>query len=314
MQVVFVTHNELGVACLEELTELGAEVNHVFTRPEQEDISDQADIETFTDNNDIPLSRVESVNTPTAKSTIQDCDPDILFIIGWSQLVDSEVLDLPNKAALGMHPAPLPRGRGRAPLVWSLIKGLDETALSFFHLVEEADAGDIVGQQPLPIEIHDDAQSMYTKMVEAGRTLIRRHYAELESGTVPRQKQDDSAATWWPKREPHHGLIDWTKGPTEIYNWIRGQTRPYPGAYSYLDGDKITIWQAEPPASEREFVTPGEIVYRDGDRLGIGTWEGIIELTEVQVGDDTALSAGELISSYRYQIGDQFQNARDRLA
>ncbi len=313
MQVVFVTHNELGVACLEELTALGAEINHVFTRPRRENISDQADIEVFTDNNDIPLSRVESVNTPAAKSTIRKCDPDILFIVGWSQLVDSEVLDLPNVAALGMHPAPLPRGRGRAPLAWSLIKGLDETALSFFHLVEEADAGDIVGQQRLPIEIHDDAESMYTKMVEAGRTLIRRHYADLESGTVPGQKQDHSAATWWPKREPHHGLIDWTQDPTEIYNWIRGQTRPYPGAYSYLDGDKITIWKAEPPASETEFTTPGEIVYRDGDRLGIGAWEGIIELTEVQVGDETPLSGGELLSSYRYQIGDRFQNARDRL-
>jgi methionyl-tRNA formyltransferase len=313
MHVVFVTHNGLGVACLEELSELGAEISHVFTRPERENISDQADIEAFTDTNDIPLSRVESVNTPAAKSTIQDCDPDLLFIIGWSQLVDAEVLALPNDAALGMHPAPLPRGRGRAPLAWSLIKGLDETALSFFHLVEEADASDIVGQQPLPIEIQDDAQSMYSKMVEAGRTLIRRHYDELESGNVPRQKQDHSAATWWPKRDPHHGLTDWTREPMEIYNWIRGQTRPYPGAYSYLDGDKITIWTAEPPAAKTEFVTPGEIVYRDGNRLGVGAWEGVIELTEVQVGDDAPLSAGELVSAYGYQIGDQFQNARDAL-
>ncbi|SEJ36069.1 methionyl-tRNA formyltransferase [Halohasta litchfieldiae] len=313
MQAVFVTHNELGIACLEELSELGAEIKHVFTRPRREDISDQTDIGAFADNNDVPLSRVSSVNTPAVQSTIQDCDPDILFIIGWSQLVDTEVLEIPNVAALGMHPAPLPRGRGRAPLAWSLIKGLDETALSFFHLVEAADAGDIVGQQPLPIDRQDDAQSMYDKMVEAGRTLIQRHYTELESGTIPRQQQDHSAATWWPKREPHHGLIDWTRTPEEVYNWIRGQTRPYPGAYSYLDGDKITIWKAEPPASETEFVTPGEIAYRDGDRLGVGSWEGIIDLTEVQVGEDTPLSAGELVSSYRYQIGDQFQNARDPL-
>lgn len=313
MKVVFITHNELGQACLEELDSLGADIQAVYTRPERDELADQIDFFKFTTSNDIPLHRVESINTASVKSQIIEYGPDFLFVIGWSQLVDSEVIEIPSVAALGMHPAPLPRGRGRAPLAWSIIKGLDETALSLFHLVEEADAGDIVGQVPLPIDIGDDASSLYQKMVEAGRTLMRDYYPEFSEGTVRNIPQDDSRATWWPKREPHHGLIDWNRRPDVLYNWIRGQSRPYPGAFSYLRDEKITIWGANPPENDLSLGCPGEIMYQDEECIAVEAWEGIIELTEVQVEGDDPIPASSLVSNYDYSIGDVFMNARDVL-
>jgi len=313
MQIVFVTHNELGLACLEELADLGGEIQAVYTRPKQSELADQTDLDEFTDINNIPLHRVQSINESEVKTQLRGYDPDLLFVVGWSRLVEQDVIDIPSTAALGMHPAPLPRGRGRAPLAWSVIKGLDETALSFFHLVEEADAGDLVGQEPVSIELNDDAASMYEKVVDAGRKLIRRYYPEFVSGNVPRTPQDESKATSWPKRDPKHGLIDWNLSPWEVYNWIRGQTRPYPGAYSYLNGDRITVWSANPPSDQPSFVQPGKIVYHEENVIGVGAWEGIIELTEVQVGQEDPLEAGRLVSEYDVDVGDVFSNARDRI-
>jgi methionyl-tRNA formyltransferase len=316
MRVVFVTHNELGLACLEELAALGADLRAVYTRPEREELADQTDLAVFADDRELPLHRVESVNDDAVKAELAGYDPELLFVVGWSRLVDREVLGIPSVAALGMHPAPLPRGRGRAPIAWSIIKGFEETTLSFFHLVEEADAGDLVGQEPIPIGIEDDAASLYGKVVEAGRTLVRTHYPAFEAGEVPRSPQDDSKASWWPKREPHHGLVDWTRVPEEVYDWIRGQTRPYPGAFSYLealDGRKVTVWAANPPAGERAFVAPGEVAYRDGDALGVGAWEGVVELTELEVEGNDPIPAGALLDEYDVAVGDSFANARDRL-
>lgn len=313
MRNVFVTHNELGLACLEELADFGAEIQAVYTRQRQSHLADQTELDEFTDERGIPLHRVESVNDEEVKSQIRTYGPDLLFVIGWSRLVETAVIDIPSTAALGMHPAPLPRGRGRAPIAWSIIKGLDETALSFFHLVEEADAGDLVGQKPIPIQANDDAASLYEKIVQAGRQLIRQYYPEFASGHVPRSPQDESKATWWPKRSPEHGLIDWNLPPWDVYNWIRGQTRPYPGAYSYIDGEKVTAWAANPPANDIVFVRPGEIAYREGTVLGVGAWEGIIELTEVQVKQDDPINAGKLVSEYDVEIGDRFVTARDRM-
>lgn len=312
MRIVFITHNDLGLSCLEGLADLGADIKAIYTRPKKEDNADQTDLESFADDNSDALHRVQSVNTDRVKEQLRAYNPDLLFVIGWSRLVDKDVLNIPSVAALGMHPAPLPRGRGRAPIAWSLIKGLDKTSLSFFHLVEEADAGDLVGQEPIQITPEDDATSLYNKVVDTGEDLIRQYYPEFEAGHIPRQSQDDSVATWWPKREPHHGLIDWTQSPEQVYNWIRGQTRPYPGAFSYLDNEKVTVWKANPPDDERAFVNPGEIMYCDGGVLGVGAWEGIVELTEVQV-DDSPIPAGKLVTEFEYEIGDVFENPRDRL-
>jgi methionyl-tRNA formyltransferase len=313
VDVVFITHNEVGLACLKELNERGANIKAVYTRGSDDDISDQADVERFAEQANIPLHRVRSVNTETVKSRIQEYGPDILFVIGWSRLVEQDLLDIPSVTAIGMHPAPLPRGRGRAPVAWSLIKGLDETALSCFHLVKEADAGDIIGQRTVPIETTDDAASLYDKIIDAGAELIREYYPRFEEGDVPRESQDETRATWWPKRDPHHGLIDWTKSSQEIYNWIRAQTRPYPGAFSYLDDRKVTVWSANPPTDSTAFVRPGEIMCVDTEAVGVGTWEGSIELTEIQVGDDEPKSGNALVSAYGFEVGDVFANARDRL-
>jgi methionyl-tRNA formyltransferase len=313
MRIVFVTHNQLGLACLEELVDLGADIQAVYTRERREDISDQIGFEEFTTRTVTPLHRVESVNTDSIKSQIREYSPELLFVVGWSRLVDQEVCDIASVATLGMHPAPLPRGRGRAPLAWSLLKSLDETALSLFHLVAEADAGDVVGQQPIPITIEDDAESLYKKMVVAGRDLIQQYYPQFVAGSAPRTPQEDAKATWWPKREPHHGLIDWNQSPAELYDWIRGQTHPYPGAFSYLGGQKVTIWAANPPTDETAFARPGEILYAENDCVGVGAWEGVIEITEVETADGDPVPASALLSDLDAEVGDRFDTARNRL-
>lgn len=313
MRTVFVSQNDFGLSCLKELLNVGGDVHRVITKPTDTDISDQAAFESLCRSEAIPMTETTSVNDPEVVDQIRDCDPELLFVIGWSELVTETVLNVPSVAALGMHPAPLPRGRGRAPLAWSLIKGLDETALTLFHLVEEADAGDIVAQKPMPIAMEDDAGSMYDKMVETGREMIREYHPQFEEGAAPRTSQNDDEATWWPRRRPEHGLIDWNQSPRDVYNWIRGQTRPYPGAFSYIDNKKVTVWQASSPDTGRAFAQPGEIMYCNGDALGVGVWEGVIELTELQVGDDHPISGGVLLEQYEFELGDTFQNARSRI-
>lgn len=311
MRTVFISQNELGFACLQELLNLGADVHHVFTKPANPNISDQVAFGPLCRSHGVPITETESVNDETTVATIRKCDPDLLFVIGWSELVSPTVLNIPSVTALGMHPAPLPRGRGRAPLAWSLIKGLDETALSFFHLVEEADAGDLVGQKPLPIGIDDDAGSMYQKVIKAARAMIQEYYPKFEQGVIPRTPQEDENATWWPRRKPRHGLVDWRRSPRDLYNWIRGQTRPYPGAFSYIDGQKVTIWTANPPNGDTAFVRPGEISYETGDAIGVGVWESTIEITELQVENDEPVTGEEFLEAYDFQIGDQFRTSVD---
>lgn len=306
MRTVFVTHNDLGLACLEELDDLGADVRAIVTRPENEHVADQTDFDDIADRADAALHTVEEVNDDRVVDQLAAYDPELLFVVGWSRLVEPRVINLPSVAALGMHPAPLPRGRGRAPIAWTLIKGLEETALSLFHLAEAADAGDLVGQHPIDVTIDDDAASLYDKVVAAGRELTRQYYPRFAAGEVPAEPQDESQATWWPRRRPEHGRIDWRQSPETVYNWIRGQSHPYPGAFTSLDGERLTVWAANPPDEGRAFVRPGEILAQDGDAVRVGAWEGTVEITRVQPAGGVERPAGQWLDRADAAIGDRF--------
>ncbi|MFD1961152.1 formyltransferase family protein [Novosphingobium panipatense] len=38
--------------------------------------------------------------------------PDYVFVVGWSQIVNAEFLNIAARGSIGYHPAPLPRLRG----------------------------------------------------------------------------------------------------------------------------------------------------------------------------------------------------------
>jgi methionyl-tRNA formyltransferase len=223
------------------------------------------------------------------------------------------VIEIPEVATIGMHPTPLPRGRGRAPVAWTLIKGYDQTSLSMFELVEKADAGPIYATHKIDITREDDAHTLNKKIFDAGEVLIRDYYSEIADGTLTPTPQSDTDATWWPKRVPHHGLIEWTRSADDVHNWIRGQTHPYPGAFSYLRDTKVTIWKSKPPIGEKVFAEPGEIIEIRGDNLAVSTWEEIIELQSVQLPNGNEMSGASLVQDHRFEVGDSFERMRDRV-
>ena len=48
-----------------------------------------------------------------------------------------------------------------------------------------------------------------------------------------------------PQRAPEDGEINWDWSSKRIYDFIRAQTRPYPGAFTFVNKENIIIWKAE---------------------------------------------------------------------
>ena len=59
--------------------------------------------------------------------------PDLIICVGWSQILKSEILNIPKLGVIGFHPSKLPENRGKHPIIWSLVLGKKETASTFFH-------------------------------------------------------------------------------------------------------------------------------------------------------------------------------------
>jgi methionyl-tRNA formyltransferase len=222
----------------------------------------------------IPAHTPESVNTPDWIERIRSWAPDLILSFYYRSMISEEILNIPRLGAFNMHGSLLPKYRGRAPINWAVLHGEKSTGVTLHHMVKQADAGDIVEQEAVPIGPDDTARDVFDRCVKAARVVLERQIDALTQGTAPRRKQDESQATYFGGRTPEDGRIDWTAGAEKIYNLIRAVTQPYPGAFTDVDGKKLFIWWAKPVPGPGG--TPGQIV--STDPLIVATGSGDLEL------------------------------------
>lgn len=252
-----------------------------------------------------PVLQAENVNAPDIIERVRAARPRVHFVIGWSQLVGKELLCLPEFGSVGIHPTRLPEGRGRAPIPWSIIKGLKRSAVSLLYLDTGADTGDIIDQVEFDIADDDDAGTLYTKIEELHVRVLMNNISAILSGTAPRTSQDSACATVWPRRRPEDGLIDWRADASKVYDLIRALTHPFPGAFTMLKGQQFAIWKAARP-QVREAAAPG-LVTEAGDRgIVVSCGRGEILMTHVQPEGESERSAAEIVREGIVRRGDRF--------
>jgi len=129
-------------------------------------------------------------------------------------------------------------------LVWALINGEHKTGITFFYFSDGVDNGDIIGQKEILIDENETIKTLLTKVEIESKFLLLEYIPLIAADKVKAGVQDESKATYYPKRSPEDGLIDWKKSPEEISRFIRAQTKPYPGAYTIIDNKKVILWDA----------------------------------------------------------------------
>lgn len=280
MRYLFVGAVEGSYHALEEMLAQGADVVGVFTlAPEYASRhSDFVDLSPLAQRYQVPLWGINNINDPEVVAQMQGLEPDYIFVIGWSQIVKRPVLELPTQACIGFHPALLPRNRGRAVIPWTILQGLRRTGATLFYLDEGVDSGDILMQKSFTVEPHETARTLYNKVTAALRQMIREALPLLESGDPPRHPQDHSKATYCAKRTPADGLIDWQRPAEQIWTLIRAVGEPYPGAFTFHRGRKLTVWEAAFVGSAPYCGLPGQIqaLTQDGALVSCGDGKHVL--------------------------------------
>jgi len=260
------------------------------------DLSGYVDLDPLCEDNSIQLIKTEDVNAPDVVEAVTAAKPDYICVFGWSQLLSPELLAAARVGCLGMHPTKLPDGRGRAPIPWTLIKGMTESAQSLFWLAEQADEGELADQRPFTIDRTDNALTLYDKIVRVQMEQVEEALPMMAVGTLSRVKQDLSQGEVWLRRRPEDGVIDWRKPAEELYNWVRGLTHPYPGAFTSLHSRKLYVWHADLiDGFGLSKAEPGTVV---GLEVGAGHSDGAILVT---CGDGRLLA----LRRVQFQGGDQ---------
>lgn len=245
-KVVFIGSKKLGISVLEEMYRIAP--NNLFgviTIDDSQDIRCALEsFRQFSKKSDKPI-RVLSKSSDL-KAAISEFSPDICIMVGWYWIVKQELLDMVPEGWLGIHASLLPKYRGGSPLVWAIINGERESGISLFYFDNEIDTGDIVAQKRIEIGIDETISDILLKVQSLSVEVIRETYNSLIDGTAPRIPQDHSHASYVAPRKPTDGRIDWNLRNVQIYDFIRAQTHPYPGAFCFTPfGETLRIWKAK---------------------------------------------------------------------
>jgi methionyl-tRNA formyltransferase len=246
----------------------------------------------------VTLIQVADVNSEEALDEITRVRPDYLFVIGWSQICGPDLLDLPRRAAIGYHPAPLPENRGRAVIPWTILQRRNETGATLFWMDDGVDSGDILVQHRFPVTHDETAGSLYAKHMEVLPAMLEEALVQLT--TSPRRiPQDHRRATWCARRRPGDALIEWTAPAEDVWTLIRASGDPYPGAFSFHRGERLVVWQAELRGPAPYWGLPGQVQAIDGDGALVRCGDGAhVLLRSVELEDGGRRAPAEILRAH----------------
>ena len=235
MNIALFVSGGLGFKLLNHLKESKHSVQCVFTDSNSKGIIDT------TNDNQLPIFTGNPRNERAIKF-IDAYEIDIILSINYLFLIERSLFSK-AKLAVNIHGSLLPKYRGRTPHVWAIINNESKTGVTA-HLIDEGcDTGDIVKQKEVIIDDADTGADILEKFNKLYVPLVDEILSDFERGRIERLSQNNENATFFEKRTPDDGRINWGWQKERIRNWVRAQAYPYPGAFTYYEGldEKVII-------------------------------------------------------------------------
>jgi methionyl-tRNA formyltransferase len=295
--IVVCAYHNVGYRCMQALLGQGAQIALVFTHEDSptEEIWFQS-VRDLAKQHAIPCLTTD-INLPENAARVRAIAPAFIFSFYYRNMITAEILDIPRLGALNLHGSYLPRYRGRVPVNWAVINGETETGATLHYMVEKPDAGDIVDRERVGIAFSDTARDVFGKVTDAAVTVIARAWPLLRDGRAARIPMNLAEGNYCGGRKPADGRIDWTRSAVQIYNLIRGVTHPYPGAFTWLGGKRVTVWEAWPLEGNGP---PGQILSQSP--LLVAAGQGALEIRSLQLEGGQECSAAEFVMQHAMPI------------
>jgi methionyl-tRNA formyltransferase len=239
--VVF-AYSEVGVRCVRELLAQEVQIPLLFTH--EDDPGENRWFGSVKQLADAHRLEVRTPDDPNSLEWIAEgrrARPDFVFSFYYRHMLNSAWLGLPKRGALNMHGSLLPKYRGRAPVHWAIIHGETSTGASLHYMLEKPDAGALVDQQAVPILENDTALEVSMKVAEAAQRVLARSLPKLIAGSAAARALDLSQGSYFGRRRPEDGRIDWRRGARSIHDLVRAVAPPFPGAFTEVNGLRLEV-------------------------------------------------------------------------
>lgn len=274
MRIVFFGSPKAALPSLERLLEVGHSIELAFTQPDKPSgrgkEATPPPLKEAARRHGIPVLQPEKISkNPEVLEALGKILPDVIVVVAYGQIIPSAIIDLPRHKSVNVHFSLLPKYRGAAPVQWAILQGEEKTGVTVFELNERMDEGDILSQRQTDIGPRENARELEERLSQLGADLLVETLDQIDQ--LPRFRQDQTQATLAPRLRKEQGRIDWAKDAACIDRMVRAFF-PWPGAFTFLRGQRIIIHAGSPLTFLPPPPDPGRIVElrREGPVVGCG--------------------------------------------
>jgi methionyl-tRNA formyltransferase len=310
-RAIFFGTPEFAVPCLRALLEV-AEVVLVVTQPDRPAGRGMQltppPVKLLAQERGIEVSQPKGVRKPEFAERLRALSADVALVVAYGRILPLGVLQAPRLGCLNVHGSLLPKLRGAAPIQWSIIRGDTETGVCLMQMDEGMDTGPELARRSLAIGPQETAGELAPRLSELGAQLVREELPRFLRGELTAQPQDHAGATLAPILTKEQGRIDWTRPAAELHALLRG-THPWPGAYTYLDGQRIKLHRATVLTPSGTHGEPGTVVRADRHAVEVACGAGVLAISELQPEGKRRMTAEQFCAGTRLRAGARFTSA-----
>ena len=306
MRLIFFGTPDFAVPSLEALCGEGFDVAAVVTQPDRpqgrsRSQSVPSPVKTAALDEGLPILQPERPTSDEFYNKLRALEPEAGIVVGYGHLLKPELLAIPTRGMINLHPSLLPELRGAAPVEWAILRGLESTGVTIMQMEAGMDSGPILHQIPHGIPADVTGGELSAHLSEVGAQALVEALLMLENEAIRPVPQDHTKATFAPKLTRELAHIDWTKPADQVRRVIMALD-PKPGAWTQLDSLEVKLFRAVVKEGRGD---PGTVLAADS-RLLIATGQGAVEVEEVQPAGKERMSAADWIRGRGAAVGRRF--------
>lgn len=243
--------------------------------------------------------------------------PDVICVVAYGKILPKEILEIPKYGCINVHGSLLPKYRGAAPIQWAVINGDKVTGITTMYMDIGMDTGDMILREEVEIGKDETTGELWERLSNVGGNLLVKTLAEIENGTVKREKQGEDFSIA-PMLDKEMSKINWSESDAyEIKNLVRG-LNPIMGTYTFLNDRKIKIWKVDAlefeqvksiiPSIEDKEYEAGEVIFAsDKKGLFLKAKKDIVEVLEIQGENSKKMTIGDYLRGNKIEAGEIFK-------
>ncbi len=306
MKIIFFGTGKFGLKTLEKLIASDHDVVAIVTQPDKKKgrgwETRPTLIKSFLEGSGskIEIYQPEKASDDSFIEKINKLSADVFVVVDYGQILSKQVLDIPKKYAINLHPSLLPKYRGATPINQTILNGDNVAGVTVINMTERMDAGEIILQDRVDIDEEMDAVKLSSELSVKGAGIILKVLDLIAAGNEVLTEQNEEEALYAKRLNKDYGEINWRESSYDICRKIKG-LKPWPGTYTHIDGKRLKIIDAVISDFVPDKSVPGLLFF--GEDLLICTGDGAISIKEVQLEGKKVVSQGEFVRGYSIKKG-----------